>query len=102
MIGAFAAAVMFLIVAYAADYVTIEWHKSRESRKKARTAFLSGILEAISWSPILVAISTENSTAWLCAITSIMGSYIGTWHGMVKLEKDAGRSRTSEDSKPSQ
>jgi len=90
----FIAVIVFLVVAYAADYVTIEWHKARESRNKSRTTILSGVLETISWSPILIAISTENSTAWACAVASVIGSCIGTWHGMMKLEKDAERSGT--------
>jgi len=89
ILAALAATMFFFAVAYAADFITIAWHRARESCEIAKTANLSMLLEAISWTPILVAISTDEATTWACCAASVLGSRIGTARGMRNVQDPA-------------
>lgn len=74
--------IAFFVFAVASDWLTIAYHRARESSRISRTSILSAALELITWLPILVAVTTNSATVWACAVASIVGSGLGTSIGM--------------------
>lgn len=74
----------FFLFAVASDWLTLAWHRAREGRQVGRTVALSAALEAITWSPILAAITADTKIVWACAGASIVGASIGTRIGLTR------------------
>lgn len=73
---AFAALV---VLAAAADCLSIAWHRSRESGVMGRTVALSIALEVLNAVPFAAALAADD---WRLLAAGVVGSAIGTAWGM--------------------
>jgi hypothetical protein len=73
------AIIALVAIAAAADWLSIAWHRARESGRVARTVALSVALETLNAVPFAAAIAVDD---WRLLAAGVAGSAIGTALGM--------------------
>ncbi len=77
--------IVFLL-AMGSDLLSCEWQSARERGQLVRLGSLSGLLEALSWVPVVVFVYTES---WPLIAASIVGAIVGGVWGGVREKRRA-------------
>lgn len=76
-------AVVWFGVAAVTSLLSVAWQEARERRQAGRAAMLDGVLEAVTWAPIVLVVAGYWSVIGAC----ILGSMFGSWWGVRRLAK---------------
>lgn len=72
---------------FAADYITVEWHRAREAMAINRTAILSMALETLTWIPVMLFVIADDP---IVALVSVVASGAGTRSGLRRVAREQG------------
>lgn len=72
---------LFFAVAVASDWLTVVWHRHRESGSAANAIAVGCVLQAVAWVPLVAAIDGRVNV-WLVAAVDVAGAAVGIAIGM--------------------
>lgn len=77
--------ILVFLLGFAADFLTVEWHKSRENLQISRTVALSMALETLTWIPVILFVVADDP---IVALVAVLASGFGTRAGMVRITRE--------------
>ncbi len=69
----------WVLISALGDWLSCEWHAARDAGRAWYAAALAGVLEVLTWAPVVLYVATES--LWVL-LACVAGSSAGSWLGV--------------------